>query len=72
MGHIELGDGVQVGAQSGVTHYVAPGQTVMGSPARPHKEWLKLNAHLSRLPEIYNRLKALERKVATLAKEHET
>ncbi len=72
VGHIELGDGVQVGAQSGVTHYVAPGQTVMGSPARPHKEWLKLNAHLSRLPEIYNRLKALEKKVAALAKEPET
>jgi UDP-3-O-[3-hydroxymyristoyl] glucosamine N-acyltransferase len=72
VGHIELGDGVQVAAQSGVTHYVAPGQTVIGSPARPHKEWLKLNAHFSRLPEIYNRLKALEKKVAALAKEPET
>ncbi len=72
VGHIELGDGVQVAAQSGVTHHVAPGQTVIGSPARPYREFLKLNAHLSRLPEISNRLKALEKKVAALAKEPET
>ncbi len=35
VGHIEVGDGVQVGAQSGVTHIVPPGQMFVGSPAWP-------------------------------------
>jgi UDP-3-O-[3-hydroxymyristoyl] glucosamine N-acyltransferase len=67
VGHIELGDGVQVGAQSGVTHSVAPGEAVMGSPARSHREFLKINAIISKLPEIYERLKQLEKELAELS-----
>lgn len=67
VGHIELGDGVQVSAQAGVTHSIPAGQTVFGSPARPHKEFIKFNALLPKLPEIYQRLKQLERKMAELA-----
>jgi UDP-3-O-[3-hydroxymyristoyl] glucosamine N-acyltransferase len=66
-GHIELGDGVQVGAQSGVNHSIASGQTVSGSPARPHREWLHLMGHLPKLPEIYQRLKHLEQQVSELS-----
>ncbi len=65
-GHIELGDGVQVGAQSGVNHSVAAGQTVSGSPIRPHREWLHIMGHLPKLPDIYQRLKELEKKVSEL------
>lgn len=67
VGHIELGDGVQVGAQSGVTHSMPPGQVVLGSPARPHREFLNLNAHFSRLPEMFQRLKNLEERLQQLA-----
>ncbi|OGP69562.1 MAG: UDP-3-O-(3-hydroxymyristoyl)glucosamine N-acyltransferase [Deltaproteobacteria bacterium RBG_13_60_28] len=66
-GHIELGDGVQVGAQSGVPHSVPPGQTVTGSPARPHQEWMRIMGHLPKLPEIYRRLKELEKRLTELA-----
>ncbi len=67
VGHIELGDGVQVAAQAGVTHSIPAGQTVISSPARPHKEFAKFNAILPKLPEMYQRLKELERKMAELA-----
>lgn len=67
VGHIELGDGVQVAAQSGVTHSLPPGQVVMGSPARPHREFAKIHALLSQLPEIYQRLKEVEQKLNELS-----
>jgi len=67
VGHIELGDGVQVGAQAGVSHSLKPGQVVLGSPARPHKEFATLNAYYSRLPEVFQRLKHLEKQVADLS-----
>jgi UDP-3-O-[3-hydroxymyristoyl] glucosamine N-acyltransferase len=76
VGHIELGDGVQVGAQAGVTHAIPAGQVVLGSPAKPHREFLNINAHVSKLPEIYQRLKQLEKEIkeltARLTKETES
>jgi UDP-3-O-[3-hydroxymyristoyl] glucosamine N-acyltransferase len=66
-GHVELGDGVQVGAQSGVNHSVPAGQTVSGSPIRPHKEWLQIMGHLPKLPDLYQRLKRLEQTVSELS-----
>ena len=66
-GHIELGDGVQVAAQAGVTHSLPAGQTVSGSPARPHQETIRMVMVQPKLPEIYKRLKELEKRVAELA-----
>ena len=66
-GHIELGDGVQVSAQSGVHRSVPAGQTVSGYPARPHREWLQLMGHLPKLPDLYQRVKQLERQVSQLS-----
>lgn len=65
-GHIELGDGVQVGAKAAVSHTLRPGQVALGIPARPHREFLKINAHLSKLPEIYQRLKEVEQELREL------
>ncbi|HEX5723865.1 MAG TPA: UDP-3-O-(3-hydroxymyristoyl)glucosamine N-acyltransferase [Longimicrobiaceae bacterium] len=62
-GHIEIGAGARVGAQAGVTASVAPGETVSGYPARPHREALRAQAGLFKLPELIRRLKALEEAV---------
>jgi UDP-3-O-[3-hydroxymyristoyl] glucosamine N-acyltransferase len=67
VGHIDVGDGAQVGAQAGVTHSLPPGQIVVGSPARRHGDFAKINAVLSKLPEIYQRLKQAEQKLSELA-----
>jgi len=66
VGHVEIGDGVRIGAQSGVPHSVPAGLTVTGSPAMPHKDFLRLQAVKKRLPDLYERLKALEKQVAAL------
>jgi UDP-3-O-[3-hydroxymyristoyl] glucosamine N-acyltransferase len=62
-GHIHIGDGATIAGQSGVFGDVAPGETVSGYPARPHRESLRAQAGLFRLPELMKRLRALERAV---------
>lgn len=66
VGHIELGDHVMVGAQSGIHKDVAPFQVVMGSPQRPHRDFLRIEACVSRLPEMRQAVTALEKKMAEL------
>jgi len=60
-GHIEIGAGARVGGQAGVTASVAPGETVSGYPARPHREALKVQAATMKLPELVRRIKELEK-----------
>ena len=62
-GHLTVGDKAVLTAQSGVTKDVPPGAVMTGSHARPAREFLKLEALTSRLPDMFARLKALEKKV---------
>lgn len=48
-GHLTIGTGARLGAQSGVMRDVAPGETVMGSPAMPAKEYWRQMAALGKL-----------------------
>ncbi len=48
-GHLSIGDGARVAAQSGVFRDIPAGQTVIGSPALPVKEFWRQIAVLSRL-----------------------
>lgn len=68
VGHIAIGDHVIVGAQSGVANDVKANERVTGSPAIPHREWLRVQATLPHLPEMRKRMKALEEKVSQLQK----
>ena len=60
-GHIRIGDGAIVAAQSGVFGDVPAGATYSGYPARPHKQALRAQATLFRLPAILKRLRISER-----------
>jgi UDP-3-O-[3-hydroxymyristoyl] glucosamine N-acyltransferase len=62
VGHINIGDGVMIGAQSGIPHSIPAGEIHSGYPAMPHKDWLRLNAYLKRLPELFRKLKEIEKK----------
>jgi UDP-3-O-[3-hydroxymyristoyl] glucosamine N-acyltransferase len=62
-GHLTVGDNVVVAAQSGVMNNVEPGSVLFGSPARPHREAMKLQAIFGKLPEIYDAVKALKKKL---------
>ncbi len=63
VGHIKIGDNVMVGAQSGISKGIKPDQIVSGSPAIPHKEWLKAQSAFPGLPEMRRRIRELEEKV---------
>ncbi|HYA31295.1 MAG TPA: UDP-3-O-(3-hydroxymyristoyl)glucosamine N-acyltransferase, partial [Thermodesulfovibrionales bacterium] len=63
--HARIDSGAMVGAQSGVFGHMPKG-VYSGSPAIPHREWLKASALFSRLPEINRRIKELEEKMRTL------
>ena len=65
-GHIEIGDHAQVGAQAGVTKSVEAGASVSGYPARPHDQARRLQAALTRLPDLVRRVRELEVEVARL------
>jgi len=61
--HLIIGNNVKIGAQSGVTKSVKDGGEVSGYPAREHRRSKKAYALLMRLPEIYERLKKIEKKL---------
>lgn len=60
-GHIELGNGVSVGAQSGIRKDIPAGKTYFGYPAREIMKTKRIEACLSRLPELFKRVKNLEK-----------
>ncbi len=62
-GHIEIGDGSMVGAQAGVSKSVPPGASVTGYPARGVMELKRIEASMSRLPELLKRVRELEKKL---------
>ncbi len=67
--HITIGDGAIVAAQSGVAGNLQGGQRYFGSPAREHSKQLRLMAYTSRLPELFERVKELERKLGLTTEE---
>jgi UDP-3-O-[3-hydroxymyristoyl] glucosamine N-acyltransferase len=59
----KIGDGAIASAKAGIHNDVEPGAIVSGIPALPHKHFLKVAAVYSRLPEIYQTLKQLQRRL---------
>ena len=70
--HIEIGDNVMVGAQSGIAKDIPPNQIVVGTPHLPHRQFLRVAAVWTKLPEmkkavdlLLKRVEALEKQVGT-------
>ena len=64
--HVDIGNNVMVAAQSGVAADIPDDQVMSGSPAIPHREWLKASLTFPKLPEMRKAIKELEKKVAEL------
>jgi UDP-3-O-[3-hydroxymyristoyl] glucosamine N-acyltransferase len=56
----KLGDGAIASAKAGIHNNIAPGETVSGVPAIPHKLYLKSSALFKRLPELSKAIKVLQ------------
>ena len=61
VGHIEIGDNTSIGAQSGISKSVPGGQTLFGYPAKEIMQAKREEASIRRLPELFKRVKALEK-----------
>lgn len=63
--HVEIGDKARIGPQSGIPRSVPPGAVLSGGlAAAPHKEWVKVMTLLPHLPELWNTVRRLEKKIA--------
>lgn len=65
--HITIGAGARVVGQAGVTKDVDPGATVSGYPAQNHRDALRLDAAIRRVPDLLARVDALEARIAELS-----
>jgi len=63
--HTKIESQTMIGAQSGIMGNVPKG-IYSGSPAIPHREWLKAQAIFARLPEMHKKIKELEDKLKEL------
>jgi len=62
--HITIGDGAVITARTGVTKSVEAGKLMGGMmPAMDYQAWRKSQVLYARLPELFERLKKIERKI---------
>jgi UDP-3-O-[3-hydroxymyristoyl] glucosamine N-acyltransferase len=66
-GHLTINDGAIITAQTGVMSDVPAKTVLFGSPGRPHREAFKLQALFSRLPDLFEKVKELEKKLGSSA-----
>jgi len=59
----KIGDGAFIAGRAGVFEDVPPKGRVWGFPAQPEKKWHRTTAWLARLPELAQRIRALEKKL---------
>jgi UDP-3-O-[3-hydroxymyristoyl] glucosamine N-acyltransferase len=60
-GHLTVGSGVTIAGQSGVWRNIDAGKTVSGNPAHEHRDELRQQVMIRRLPKLFERVKDLER-----------
>jgi UDP-3-O-[3-hydroxymyristoyl] glucosamine N-acyltransferase len=71
-GHCSVGDGAILTAQSAVSHDIAPGKVISGSPGFDNRVWLRAVTIFQRLPELLKRLDRVEKRVAAAASDSAT
>jgi UDP-3-O-[3-hydroxymyristoyl] glucosamine N-acyltransferase len=64
--HIEMGDGSVGAAGADITRDVPEGAVVLGKPARPIREQMRIDAAVARLPGLLREVRELRKRVAEL------
>lgn len=65
-GHIKVGDNTMVGAQSGIAGNQPGGEIISGTPAIPHRDWLRASKSFAKLPEMRKEIKKLTKQIEEL------
>jgi UDP-3-O-[3-hydroxymyristoyl] glucosamine N-acyltransferase len=65
--HVTVGDGAQAAAQTGIAGDIEPGARVWGTPARPITQAKRVLVAAGRVPELLQRVRALEQRLERLA-----
>jgi UDP-3-O-[3-hydroxymyristoyl] glucosamine N-acyltransferase len=68
VGHISIGNCVQVGAKSGVINNVKDNEVLLGQPAVPIQDAKRQMLMVSKLPEMRDQLKELQKRIEDLEK----
>jgi UDP-3-O-[3-hydroxymyristoyl] glucosamine N-acyltransferase len=58
--HVVIGDNVKAAGGTGITKDVKENAVIAGTPHMPHREWLRLQNYLRKLPELFERLGRIE------------
>ena len=61
--HMDIGDGVKMAAGTTVLKNAEPGAVLLGTPAYPAREGMRILAMQSRLPDMHRKLVALQKEV---------
>ncbi|MCF8053713.1 MAG: UDP-3-O-(3-hydroxymyristoyl)glucosamine N-acyltransferase [Deltaproteobacteria bacterium] len=65
-GHLKIGNRVMLAARSGVHGDVQEGSVVAGTPHREYQRWLRIEAVISRLPEMREKVIQLQERIEQL------
>ena len=60
-GHLTVGSRVKIGGGAKVWGDIGDGETVSGEPARKHRDNLRIQAYIRRLPKLFDRVDTIER-----------
>jgi len=69
--HAKIGARSVVAGRGGVVGEIPEGSFVSGFPARPHKEALRTQAALNKVPDLLKKMRTLEKRLAELEKKAE-
>ncbi|MDQ6974246.1 MAG: UDP-3-O-(3-hydroxymyristoyl)glucosamine N-acyltransferase [Mariprofundaceae bacterium] len=59
-GHITIADGCQLAGKAGVISNIEKSGVYSGFPALPHRQWLRISALMSKLPDVWKKMKGKE------------
>ena len=68
-GHITIGDNCVFAARSAPINDVPAKSFYAGFPARPHREWLRSEAAISKLPDLVKKIRELEKRLAEVERQ---
>jgi UDP-3-O-[3-hydroxymyristoyl] glucosamine N-acyltransferase len=65
-GHITIGNGVKLGAQSGVPSSLKDGENLIGTPPIPLTNYFRSSAIFRRLPDVYRQVNEMQKTINEL------